>query len=351
MRPTALVITTVHWPDDTRIRERLIRTLSAEFSVVYASREPGPSDRSGLEYVELVGGRLRRNLSALMLALRSPWDVMILHDPETLLTGLISRLLKRKPVVFDVHEDYPAVAHTRRWVPLWLRPTLSGVTHWALWLAERTLTITLAESSYRRLFTDDHPVFPNYPDTSAYPSVRSDRREEAIYLGDATLARGVDLAIEACSLVGIPLRLIGRVSTDVRRQRPASEVDLILEGVVPNPTALRLLSRGAVGLVPLHDLPNYRYSQPTKILEYLAMGLPVVASDLPGTRELVDGLDAVILVEPGDMEALASGIKNALAPSMRQAAISQVSVIRERFSWPADELIDFYRSILSEPSG
>lgn len=348
MRPRLLVVTTVHWPDDTRIRERLIRTLSNDFSVAYASRAPGPSDISGLEWVALVGGRLRRNLSAFVLALRSSWDLMILHDPETIPAGILSQLIKRSPVVFDVHEDYPAVASTRGWVPDPIRPLLARVARWTLRLAERTLTITLAEKGYRGLFTSGHPVFPNYPDTSHYPPTRAERKEEAVYLGDVTLPRGVDVAIEACDSIGTPLRLIGNVSPELQPVVSAHGEGLVVEGFLPNPSALRLVSEASVGLVPLRDTPNYRHSQPTKLLEYLALGLPVVASDLPGTRELVEGLEAVILVPPGDVEALAYGITTALSPSMREVAIGQSSLIRERFIWPAGEVTAFYRSLLAE---
>lgn len=347
MRPTALVITTVHWPDDTRIRERLIRTLASDLHVRYATRSPGPTDLSDLDYVELSGGRLRRNLGAFRIALRSHWDVLVLHDPELIPVGAISRVLKGKPVVFDVHEDYPAVARTREWVPAWMRRTLAWIVSVAFRLAEKLLTITLAEAGYQSLFRNHaHPVFPNYPDTSEYPAVQGERNEEAVYLGDATQARGVDLAVEASSLSEIPLRLIGRVAPELE-VRLATDPNVEIEGVLPNPEAIRHASKAAVGLVPLRDLPNYRNSQPTKLLEYLALGVPVVASDLPGTRTLVNGLDAVWLVPAGDAGAMASAMSEARSESSRQAASRQADMIRARFRWPAEEVRSFYVSLVS----
>ena len=58
MNPTVLVMTTVHAPDDTRIRERLIRTLSQTWDVMYGAPLPGPTDISGLSWLPLSGGRL-----------------------------------------------------------------------------------------------------------------------------------------------------------------------------------------------------------------------------------------------------------------------------------------------------
>ncbi|HUG08098.1 MAG TPA: glycosyltransferase [Acidimicrobiia bacterium] len=349
MNSTILVMTTVHWPDDTRIRERLIRTLGKEFPVVYAARSPGPSDTDGLEYVELTGGRLRRNLGAIRLSLTARFGVLVIHDPELVPGGLLVRLLRRRPVVFDVHEDVPATAYTRGWVPRLARRPLSALTATLLRVAERSLTITLAEPGYQRLFRRSHPIFANYPSTSGFPEPGGDPTGPAIYLGDVTRERGADVAVAACSALGVPLRLIGRVTEGTRatllRESTLGD-DLSVEGLVPNPTALGYLAVASVGLAPLRDLPNYRHSQPTKILEYLAMGLPVVASDLPGTRELVEGLDAVTLVKPGDADDLSTAIAEARSPDVARRARAQASDIRSRFRWPADEVRDFYRTLV-----
>ncbi len=148
MKPTVLVVTTVHWPDDTRIRERLTRTLANEFDVRYACRAPGPADRTGLTWIPLRGGRVRRNLRALRLGLAGDWDVMSVHDPELVPAAILSRMIRRRPVVFDVHENVPATAVTRDWVPGALRRPLAALAGAVLRRAERTLAITLSEPEY-----------------------------------------------------------------------------------------------------------------------------------------------------------------------------------------------------------
>lgn len=348
MKPTALVVTTVHWPDDTRIRERLLRSLQDDFELRYATRSPGPEDTTGLEWVELRGGRLKRDLAALRLSLKSRWDVLVVHDPELIPVALLSRMMRRRPVVLDVHEDIPATAHTRSWVPAPLRRPLAAVLRLTLSLAERWLVITLAEPGYQTLFRGEHPVFPNYPDTSGYPEP-SPGDETIVYLGDVTMERGAAVATAAAGALGRRLVFVGRVTGDLETRlkgeaHDPSQVEFL--GSIPNPRALERVRRAGVGISPLLDLPNYREAMPTKILEYLALGIPVVASDLPGTRRLVAGLDAVELVPPGDPAALADGVERALAPDMRSAASSQVGLVRDRFRWPADEVARFYRSLV-----
>lgn len=346
MRPTVLVVTTVHWPDDTRIRERLIRSLSGAFEVEYASREPGPSDNSGLHWISLSGPRARRWFQALAVCMRRGWDVLVIHDPELIPIGVISRLAKRRPVVLDVHEDFPATAMTRDWVPEAMRKPLAFVARWVLRAAEMVMDVTLAEDGYRHLFRNEHPVFPNYPDTSHYPAP-THGESSILYLGDVTVERGAMTAAKASRELGLPLVFVGRVSEALRSR--LEDVDggrIHFVGRVSNPKALDLARREGVGISPLHDSPNYRHSAPTKILEYLALGLPVVASDLPGTRQLVDGLDAVELVAPGDADELAHAIERSLNPETRKRAVAQVPQVRKRFSWPGDDVVRFYSSLV-----
>ncbi len=172
----ALVLTTVHSPDDTRIRERLIKTLVEVTPVTYASREPGPTDHTGLTWAPLPGGRMRRNLGAFRTMLRGGWEVVVLHDPETIPAGVLARLVRRRPVVFDVHEDLEAQVRYKEWAPWWAKPFLRILARGLFWLAERFLILTLAEPGYQRLFRNQHPVFVNYPRAQGFPSPLEARR-------------------------------------------------------------------------------------------------------------------------------------------------------------------------------
>ncbi|MGA8039823.1 MAG: glycosyltransferase family 4 protein, partial [Acidimicrobiia bacterium] len=91
----------------------------------------------------------------------------------------------------------------------------------------------------------------------------------------------------------------------------------------------------------------YRMSLPTKVLEYLAMGVPVVATDLPGTREVLSGLAAVAFVPPGDVQAMADAVTEMMSPGVRAAATEQSSEMRVRFNWPESEVRAFYSRLLT----
>ena len=54
-------------------------------------------------------------------------------------------------------------------------------------------------------------------------------------------------------------------------------------------------------------------TSPIKLFEYMAVGVPIVASDLPSVREILTDQDNAILVDPGNPDALAAGIERALS--------------------------------------
>lgn len=353
-----LVLSTVHQAEDPRLRQRTVAVLARDHLVRYATTPPGPADAGGpassVEWRPLRGSRPARWVRALKEALRSDVDLVSLHDPETIPIGFAVRALRRRPVVFDVHEDVPGQLRTKPWLPAPLRVPLALLAAGLLRAAERVFTITLAEPNYRHLFRREHPVLPNYPEPGALPEPRASGGA-VVYVGDVTEARGATLAVEAVGALAPPrppLRLIGRVQPELARRLTARAtdlgVDLDLPGFLPHPQAMAAAAEAAVGLSPLADTPNYRSSLPTKTLEYLAVGIPVLASDLPGTADVLAGRPGMRLLPPSDVTAWRDALAEVLADDqIRAAARRGVEDIRERFRWPAAQLRAVYADALA----
>jgi len=250
-----------------------------------------------------------------------------------------------------VHEDLPSQIESKEWVPRWARPVVRGIARGLYRVAERGFVLTLAEPGYQGLFARPHPVFANYPRSSAFPAPEPSGDGSAIYVGDITRARGIEEAMEATARAGLTLVAIGRVESTLAASLQAKAasrgMELTLSGHLANPVALERVSVASVGLSPLRDQPNYRGSLPTKTLEYLAMGVPVVATDLPGTRAVLGDLDAVWLVPPDDIGAMAVAIAQAVRPEAKTVAVEQAPRVREKFKWPEEEVRLFYASLIN----
>lgn len=343
------MVSSVHRPDDPRIREKLIDTLGGEWEIHYATQTPGPSDPSGLKWIPLPGGRWRRWLGAWSLIPSARWDLVAVHDPELLPAAWVRSMLGRASL-FDLHENLPAQLRARSNTPSWLRPILAVVAGAALRLTERLMAVTLAEAGYRELFSRPHAVIANHllpwlpePQPPAEPPYLA-------YLGDVTEPRGAFLALEAAAGAGQGLVMVGRVSPPdlgprLLRRAARMGVSVELTGQLAHREALDRIAAASAGLSPLLDIGNYRHSLPTKIPEYLGIGLPVVASDLPGTRQPLNGLEGVLFVPPGDPVAWReAGARVAATASLRAGATAQVEAVRRRFVWPAEEVLIVYRT-------
>jgi glycosyltransferase involved in cell wall biosynthesis len=334
----ALVVTVVHHPDDARIRHREIQALvDAGWRVTYAAPFSGygtavPSGTNGLTGVDLPRASGRRRLRALRGARRlladrgRAHDVVLLHDPELLLTlpGL-----KLSPVVWDVHEDTPASLSLKPWLPAVLRLPVATAVRLVERFAARRVHLILAEESYRARFGADTLVIPNtvsVPDDIAPPG-----NDLVVYLGHVTLARGAAELVEvgrrliegtqgACRLL-----VIGEADDQARRLLgPAvarGEVDW--SGFVPSDKALGFLNGAVAGLSLLHDRPNYRGSLPTKVIEYMAHGVPVVTTPLPLARDLVRRAGAGVVVPFGDSAAVVDQVLQLWANPAWRAELGQ----------------------------
>jgi glycosyltransferase involved in cell wall biosynthesis len=322
--------------------------------VRYATKPPAPRSVGDVDWVKLDGPRWRRWFAALREALRPDVGVVSIHDPELIPAALLVRLLRRRPVVVDVHEDVPGQIRTKAHVPAPLRAPLALAATVLLRGAERWCTVTLAEAGYQRRFRRPHPVLANYPIIEDLPAPAEDAGYVA-YIGEITEIRGAVLALEAVAAMQEPrpLTMVGRclepLRSRLRTRAAALGVDLDLPGFLPHAEAMRIAAGATVGLSPLLDVPNYRRSLPTKVIEYLSLGVPVVASDLPGTVEVIGGLPGVRIAAAGEVTAWTAALDEvcADAPARRAEARANAEEVRRRYSWPAEELLAIYEAALT----
>jgi glycosyltransferase involved in cell wall biosynthesis len=332
--PRVLVMTVVHRPDDARIRHRQLHTLMAEgFPVTYAApwRATGVDAPEGLTKRDLPRASGRDRLAALLAArelLRAEadqHDVIVIHDPELLVAVRLAGVDRLPPVVWDVHEDTAVALGDRPWVPRVLRRVLAvGVRRLERW-AERHVHLILAEDGYRSRFRRVHPVVRNHPwateqvSTSEVAPLAHQVRERpprVVYVGRISRGRGLETILALGRELGDQARVevAGDADADVRPLLDDALADGVVQwhGFVPNDAVGALLTGASVGLSLLDDDPNYRVSMPSKVIEYLAHGLPVVATPLPAVQQLLEEHDAGIVVPFGDADASVAAVRRML---------------------------------------
>jgi glycosyltransferase involved in cell wall biosynthesis len=113
----------------------------------------------------------------------------------------------------------------------------------------------------------------------------------------------------------------------------------------------RVLARVKVGVIPLHPIANYVDAYPVKLFEYMAAGIPVVATDVPRWRALLELHDCGVCVPPGSAERLAAAVVGLLDDDERAQAMGERGrrAAVERYSWEtqASALLRFYEELLT----
>lgn len=355
MNRSVSIFTSVHPPDDPRIREKSLGTLlSRGWRVTYVCRAPGPTRADGFTVRLLAGGRLARAVAANWQIATSHSDIVVVHDPELLVGAIPAGWIRGKTrVVFDLHENLPGHLRTRGSTPRLLRHATAWLARALLRLASSALTITLAEPGYRPLFRHDHPVFENFPIAGVLPERADDARGIA-YVGDITVARGALVLVDAVGSLGSGQRLtlIGRCDDALKRQIQASAdrhgIDLAMPGYLPYTQAWELAARSTIGVSPLNDLPNYRDSLPTKIVEYRSVGLVAVVSDLPASLKAIADSEAARSFRAGNSADLARVLSEVLSNSeVEGIAWREGADVRKSALWPSARFAEFYDSLFS----
>ena len=367
-----VVATSVHPASDTRIYHKEIRSLvEAGYAVTLLAKEEW-NIRSEVRFVPIprFSRRWLRILAAPWVVLVKGWKVRAkvyhIHDPELLWVGAVWKLLARARVIYDVHENVPAQLRTKHWVPRWLRRPLGRCYS----LLERLFlpfydAVILAEDSYAPAYAwhANTRVIHNAPWTVSAASQDADERAglQIVYVGGVSRPRGAMTMLHAAAELmrrGMEAswRVIGPAQPALRAEMESfidanglSEI-VRLDGRLPFSEAQAAVAAADVGIAVLDPLPNYVESMPTKLLEYVAAGIPVIASDFPLWRSLIEEYECGVTVCPGDAHALADALASLAADPARRRTMGENGQTRlraSRMTWEseAEILLDLYERL------
>ena len=360
-------LSSAHPRDDTRIFIKQCRTLAAhgyDVTLVVADGK-GPETRDGVRIVDAgrLHGRLNRIFTTtgrvLAEALKLDADIYHLHDPELIPAGLKLKRLG-KTVIFDSHEDVARQLLGKPYLGKCSRHALSML--YALFerfACARFDGIIAATPFIRDAFLK---INPNTVDVNNFPLLGeldaqvpwASKREEVCYVGGIGAIRGIGELVDA----GAALQSAARINLAGQFSEPLTEAAVKAApgwarinpvGVLNRAGVRALLMRSVAGVVTFHPLPNHLDALPTKMFEYMSAGVAVIASDFPLWREIVEGNQCGVCVDPYDSVALAGAIDHLVScPDVaRRMGENGRKAVLEKYNWKveASKLTNFYGAI------
>lgn len=333
---------------------------------------PGHRDAVPVRNLPQRSGRLQRIASApfsIWRAARLRPDAICALTLDLLPWAVLLRLARRDLVVtYDSNDEYDTFMLIKEWLPRPARRPLQLLFRWLEpWLAKRLDAATTALPATQEKFEAAgvrSVLVRNFPPAEIVDErPRGPDFEHDVLLGGSLPESQMPLLAETARKLrlrqGRPLRWLVVARNCGEEDRRLLE-RLLEEAGVRDEFDLRynrpfnemkeLMRRSRLGFVLYPNDVNYASRIPIRIFEYMAAGVPFVASDHPTTRLFTEGLGVAVLADAGDTGAFAEGLGGLLDDPDRQREMSDLGprLVLERYNWEQESrrLTDLYDELL-----
>ncbi|MBC1457149.1 glycosyltransferase family 4 protein [Listeria newyorkensis] len=288
------------------------------------------------------------------IARNSDAEIVHLHDPELLPLGYILKKIHRKKVIFDMHEDFPAVLQTRKIgnmsVPKWLLRFISTAEKKML---QKMSAVIYAEKYYKENYetlTVKQLDIYNYPFLQETLEIEKYEIPTLIYAGAIHEIRGFKEMLAVAQLLKkdnyhFQLLIVGKVPErlDAYAKQFLHENDLAdkvkLVGRLDLHELMTFYAKSHIGLAILHPEANYLRSLPTKVFEYMSVSLPYVLSNFDSYERLVAETKSGYAVNPLVPSEIAAQVKVLLDTPEKQTELGTNGYRQHvaNFNWSIEE--------------
>lgn len=384
MPPRVSIVTSSHPFADTRIFKKEGRSLvQAGFEVIELA--PVAEKRQVVDGITVLGfgkiqsrwSRIANFISMLNRAISLKADIYHLHEPELLfLPPIIKSIMPRSLIIYDVHEIYDnaILSDEKTWIPKWLKPWLAG----AVDAFEKRMSgfcdlVVAAAPDIEKRFRHHRTIsIRNYAPTQIIdkalkkkvPRKPGKKGCKVVYTGSITRTRGLSEVLRALEMVDPKYDatlLATGIYQDAEYQRQIEAEPgyrrMKYLGYLPRYEDVAAKAVGAdMAVICFHPDPNLdtAVERSNKLFEYMAMGLPLVVSNLPGWVKVVEAHKCGVVVNPLDPADIAKGITYLIEHPQERVAMGARGrqAVKKYYNWETEgkRLVEAYNKLLEVSS-
>ncbi len=371
-RKSVCMMSSAHSAFDVRIYEKEAKSLAAagyEVAIVVPHENDEEVSNVQIKAVPRPVDRRRRMTSTVWEVYRRAEKLRAriyhFHDPELIPVGALLKLRGRH-VIYDVHEDLPRDILDKDWIAGWLRRPIAWFAgFFEVGLASFFDAVVAATPSIARRFPKRHTeTIKNFPVLQEFASpgtAYADRPFLMAYVGGVSKIRGARQLVEAMEF--LPTELGARCAIAGNFDPPALEEELASLagwgavdrlGWRSRLEVASLLSKARIGVLALQPVACFIESLPTKLFEYMSAGIPVIASDFPVWRKIIDSAGCGLLVDPADPRAIAEAAAWLFkhADEAEEMGCRGAAAVKAQYTWSAEQtkLLALYSRLTSRGS-
>lgn len=316
----------------------------------------------------IVGSRLKKTLvgnhKLIKYLSKNQYDCVHFHDPDVFPCA-VWMSFKGPKIIYDSHEDLPALVASRGWIPAKLRKPLSHIARIFESIATKRFTAVVAATpkiaqgfpKNKVVLVQNFPLNEEISPTAPLEDI-NDSPNYFIYTGAISKIRGLKQVVEAIEIVNrsVNCKLViagSFYSTAFEQELSSMEgweyVDFV--GFLERDAMNRLLSSAVGGIVTYLPTEHHIHAQPNKLYEYMGAGLPVIASNFSIWESLVNESDPIfgVTVDPADPQAIADKIVEFCSGTYDLQSMGEAgrTLVLQKYNWALEEqaLMGLYSSL------
>ena len=361
-------LTSVHPAFDTRIFHKECKSL-VESGYDVSLVVPHKADElvDGVKILAVSPGKNR--LSRIFLTswkvffrgLKEKASIYHFHDPELIPAGILLRLLGAK-VIYDVHEDLPRQLLVKSWLNPLIRLPLSYLASVVEWVSSRLFlsSVVVVTNKIKDRFPSNKTILVQNYSISGELFTNEEKIKKQdntfCFVGSLKKNYGIEEIITAISEVeGAKLILGGSFPSRAFENKIRSldgwkSVEYV--GWLDRTELAKVLAKSICGFIVYHPEPNIISGQPNKLFEYMSAGIPVISSDFPLWRSIVEKNNCGLLVNPLSNDDIKKAIEKIInyADIRKEMGVNGRAAVLKHYDWgnESKNLIGLYSSLLEK---